>query len=438
MKFITNRRRRRQVNQNFLHTPTTNLLQLLIFHIQTTTSDLSCSNGSSTSTSDLCKHIDRCTNILTKLITTFCRDVHTCISPAPIDPTSMKRFYNGVTRTHTPSPAIFSSDTSTSKAATYLNSKKLDNSSTVLSKINGAFVDTSPRPSKTALMVSPGRFPPPPSLFICGMGELKNQTHCLICPYTRSRIPDIRLQDIIFTKVDTRPEEYKCLGTGVTSTVFEGRVVINNCFKSVAIKLFKEPFDNLEGISAEAGLLKMLETTGITPKLFGILQRTSEGNHPGIVQELVQNSITLYQLIVGQPHCITKQKWYNIAYQLAFGLKSINEKGILINDLKSDNILVNINTDECRLTFIDMGHASYMHGKRFPMTTEEAIIYNHLAPEIKHGEETSESSEVFALGWIFKNIPLQELSFISHKCLSSIPLLRPSVYDILNFVEEIM
>ncbi|CAG2210444.1 unnamed protein product [Mytilus edulis] len=151
----------------------------------------------------------------------------------------MKRFYNGVTRTHTPSPAIFSSDTSTSKAATYLNSKKLDNSSNALSKIDGAFVDTSPRPSKTALMVSPGRFSPPPSLFICGMGESKNQTHCLICPYTRSRIPDIRLQDIIFTKVDTRPEEYKCLGTGVTSAVFEGRVVINNCFKSVAIKLFK-------------------------------------------------------------------------------------------------------------------------------------------------------------------------------------------------------
>ncbi|CAG2245711.1 unnamed protein product [Mytilus edulis] len=203
------------------------------------------------------------------------------------------------------------------------------------------------------------------------------------------------------SKVDTKAEQYKCLGTGVTSAVFEGRVVINNCFKSVAVKLFKQPFDNLEGISTDAGFLKMLETTGITPKLFGILQRTSEGNHPGIVQELVQNSITLHQLIVGQPHFITKQKWYNIAYQLAFGLKSINEKGVLINDLNSDNVLVNINTDECRLTFIDMGHASFMHGKRFPMTTEEAIIYSHLAPEMKNGGETSESSEVFALGWMF-------------------------------------
>ncbi|XP_063443165.1 uncharacterized protein LOC134723500 [Mytilus trossulus] len=360
------------------------------------------------------------------------------MSPTPIDPTSMKRFSNGVTRAHTPSPVIFSSDTPISKAATYLTSKKLDNSSNVLSQIDGAFLDTSPRPSKTALIVSPGIFSPPPSLYICRMEESRKQTHYLVCPFTGSPIQDIRLQDIAFTKVGTRDDQYKCLGTGITSAVFEGRVVINNSFESVAVKLFKEPFDNLEGISAEAGLLKMLETTGITPKLFGILQRTAEGNHPGIVQELVQNSITLHQLIVGQSHFITKQKWYNIAYQLAFGLKSINEKGVLINDLKSDNILVNINSEDCRITFIDMGHASFMHGKRFPMTTEEASIYTHLAPEIASGEETSESSEIFALGWIFKSIPLKELSFISHKCLSKFPLLRPSVYDILNFVEEIM
>ncbi|CAC5377394.1 unnamed protein product [Mytilus coruscus] len=347
--------------------------------------------------------------------------------------------YNEVTTTHAPPPAVFSPDTLTPNAATYLTSKKLDNSGNALSKIDGAFVGTSPRPSKTALMVTPGNFSPASSLFICEMEESKKQTHCLVCPFTGSSLPEIILQDIIFTKVDTRAEEYKCLGTGVTSAVFEGQVVINNCgLKSVAVKLFKQPFDNLEGISAEAGLLKMLEPTGITPKLFGILQRTSEGNHPGIVQELIQSSVTLHQLIVGKPPFITKQKWYNIAYQLAFGLKSINEQGVLINDLKSDNVLVNISTDDCRLTFIDMGHASYMHGKRFPMTTEQASIYRHLAPEIANGQETSESSEVFALGVIFKDIPLEELSFISHKCLSKIPLLRPSVYDILNFVEEIM
>ncbi|CAC5425096.1 unnamed protein product [Mytilus coruscus] len=244
------------------------------------------------------------------------------------------------------------------------------------------------------------------------MEESKTQTHCLVCPFTGSRLPEIRVQDIIFTKVDTTSGVYKCLGTGVTAAVFEGQFVSPNCgLKYVAIKLLKQPFDNLEGISAEAGLLKMLEPTGITPKLFGILQRTSKGNPPGIVQELIQSSLTLHQLIVGTSPFINKQKWFNIAYQLAFGLQSINERGVLINDLKSDNILVNISTDDCRLTFIDMSHASFMRGKRFPMTTEQSLIYRHLAPEVANGEETSEASEVFALGVIFKDIPLEELSF---------------------------
>lgn len=73
----------------------------------------------------------------------------------------------------------------------------------------------------------------------------------------------------------------------------------------------------------------------------------------------------------------------------------MNESGVLINNL--DNILVNISRDGCRITFIDIGYASFMHGKRFPITTEQARIYRHLAPERANIVETSELSEVFEL-----------------------------------------
>ena len=74
---------------------------------------------------------------------------------------------------------------------------------------------------------------------------------------------------------------------------------------------------------------------------------------------------TLYDLIEGclaESVVLFTKHWLELCYQLAVSLQNMNDKGILHNDIKTDNILVDLKADDVRIYFIDFGQATFRSG----------------------------------------------------------------------------
>ena len=96
-------------------------------------------------------------------------------------------------------------------------------------------------------------------------------------------------------------------------------------------------------------MLMFLQDTGITPRLYGLRRRFDVNKQPSeycIIMEYFGDGRTLFN-VMSDKIPLRTDEWLDIVGQLVAGLRLIHRKGVLINDLKADNILVDLTKGEC-------------------------------------------------------------------------------------------
>lgn len=125
---------------------------------------------------------------------------------------------------------------------------------------------------------------------------------------------------------------YGCVYLGLLDGVVE-----------VAIKDFYES-SSWDLVIHEARMLMFLQDTGITPKFYGLRRRFDVSKQPSeycIIMEYFGDGRTLFN-VMSDKMVLAGDEWMDIVGQLVAGLRLIHRKNVLINDLKADNILIDL------------------------------------------------------------------------------------------------
>ncbi|XP_033747216.1 serine/threonine-protein kinase MST20-like [Pecten maximus] len=229
-------------------------------------------------------------------------------------------------------------------------------------------------------------------------------------------------------------QSFQLLGSGSSGSVF---LAMRNNTSQVAVKVYHAGYSlKLEKkIKNEARILSILQDTGFVPKLHGLL--IPHPLIPGklmLAQEFIGNGTTLWSILYGRdPNIVLNSaiKIY-IAYKLVCGLKAIHDKGVLVNDIKSDNVLVDTSTPIFQIRFIDFDKATFQGSLTYPIST---AIW--LAPEVRSGLPTTRQSDIYSLGYLISQLECPELRGIVFDCMRWIPNYRPSLNEILEFISPL-
>ena len=211
---------------------------------------------------------------------------------------------------------------------------------------------------------------------------------------------------------------------------------------SVAVKSIKRSSITKEAVIQEAALMMSLAHAGL-PHLFGICTKAKP------------------YLLVMQLHCLhqghhipctlkkcLKSDWCHrelsgndmarILYMIGDAVKYMHARGILHNDLKTNNIVLE-ERDGTGLSpvVIDFGKACLLeHGRTLNLNKTQRIEYltnfRHIAPEVVNGHsKESESSDVYGFGVIIHEVAevhndYSHYQMIADKCMARWEI-RPSI-----------
>jgi hypothetical protein len=251
------------------------------------------------------------------------------------------------------------------------------------------------------------------------------QLSTIVGDYEDDNPPILSTSSLLYES-DTNTGQLMSVGRGTFGEVYLARIVNTQSETSrVVVKEFDEKHTTLEETFAEAKTLWYLRDTGYVPWCFGLVQllgSTSDSiNSYGIVQDYVAEGRTLERFLWRRID-VTATEWIAISIQLAEGLAFFHKKDILVNDLKTNNVL--IATSPCRVTYIDFGLATFRSGRSYT-ATPSMDTFVHLAPEVRQGEETSTASDVYSLGWVLNQIEtfgeLDSIGTVTDMCMLDCP-----------------
>lgn len=224
------------------------------------------------------------------------------------------------------------------------------------------------------------------------------------------------------------------VGEGAFGTV---SLTTLGAIKQVVVKSFYDEHSTSEDILQESKLLYYLSDTGFVPQLFGVSY--GPDFRVSIVQEYCAQGVTLYDVLYGF-YNLPDGAWIKIIRQLAYGVKAIHWKGVLLNDLKEDNILVDCKSGNFEVKFIDFGLSTFKESRIYHVTPEERHMRAQLAPEVIHGQPTRPSSDIYSLGKILDNISYQcgvrGLRKIAEVCVGHVDS-RPSIENVIQMISDL-
>ena len=156
---------------------------------------------------------------------------------------------------------------------------------------------------------------------------------------------------------------------------------------------------------------------------------------------------TLYDLIescIAESLILFPKQWLQICYQMAIHLDKMHDKGVLHNDIKTENILVDFKPTDFKVYIIDFGQATFRKGGIWvpPEDFDEADgPDDNLAPEVCLGARSSPKSDIFSLGVMFA-----ELADEFCRCLEPLamdmceesPADRPTLEEVTERLEDLI
>ena len=121
----------------------------------------------------------------------------------------------------------------------------------------------------------------------------------------------------------------------------------------------------------------------------------------------------------------------------------MHDKGILHNNIKTDNILVEIRPNDVRIYFIDFCQATFRSGDilHFDDGDDSDDTDDYLAPEVRSGLQSSPKSDIYSLGVIFADIAdefCECLGQLADDMCEVQPAKRPTLEDVTETVEELI
>ncbi|XP_072177848.1 uncharacterized protein [Diadema setosum] len=203
----------------------------------------------------------------------------------------------------------------------------------------------------------------------------------------------------------------------------------------------------------EALVHHLLSDSPYFPRFLGTLDN---GNDLCLGVQFVGDSETGLSYPLLNPPPLSTKDGLHIAEDVVKGMMELHENGLLHNDMKSDNVLLERRGGRYRGVIIDFGMVSSMTSPLQMSGLPEAVKFaylqgdeaDYLAPEIVLDEEqTSVHSEIFSLGVILTDIAqvlddsrsptVQELSSLGMRCRIRNPESRPSLTTILKEISEL-
>ena len=209
-----------------------------------------------------------------------------------------------------------------------------------------------------------------------------------------------------------------CLGAGSFGEVHV--VSLEGVEKPVCVKVFTERSRETDhSILVEAAKLMALNGCDSTPWCYGVVGLTDCPGYKrlGIVMEFIGDPLTLRTMTLQDLLCTIEKRpgnlpepdWTTFAKTLATKLQRVHQRGIIINDLKEDNVMLRWCENTWDPVLIDVGQACYRDRRvRYgvlPCEVEKALQdYPQLAPELLEKDISCEKSDVYSLGRVLCRI----------------------------------
>lgn len=204
----------------------------------------------------------------------------------------------------------------------------------------------------------------------------------------------------------------------------------------------------------EAFMLQIASDTEYTPKYLGLVPFNLLGDRFqewAIVLEFIgsPNGPSPYDFrktlrqARSVPHSLQLLlEWIYTSAKIVHAVNQFHSMGILINDIKADNILLKPVGNGYHPIFVDFGLASIAEGITLALevndTNRARILkeYSHIAPEVLFGGETNTSSDIFSLGkalsLISDTFQIEPFTQVINRCTLWNVSERPSAAELID------
>ena len=204
-----------------------------------------------------------------------------------------------------------------------------------------------------------------------------------------------------------------CLGSGSMGMVFVGR--LKKTGKRVAIKVASDERCDVHFMIHEASLMTHLNDTQAAPFCHGLLAIESEDELPmaAIVMDIVGEGTTIAALdldkfFLANMNDLSKDQLKSIFIKIADKLEKVHEKGVMVNDIKEQNILVDGASLEPYL--IDFGSGRFgIYEYPIPdIVRQNKDEFTHIAPELLRRRnperEVSPWTDIYSYGKLISDM----------------------------------
>lgn len=238
----------------------------------------------------------------------------------------------------------------------------------------------------------------------------------------------------------------------VRSEKFLGCGTFGSCYLAhyrgylVSVKEFKVHAhmslgDVKKEVSHEARMINNLGDHPCLPLLFGVVTRTQPFRLITQFHGEKEKSVTISRAM--RKNELTKQSWLTILKNVIDGLEHVHKRGILHNDLKPNNIVLEKRHDKWNPVIIDFGKACFVSQPKPVMSLHEnkqekyRKRYPHIAPEIVSGKaRQSVFSDIFSFGKmalavldLLPTATAQSIKAAKRAC-SELPAERPTLKEL--------
>ena len=205
----------------------------------------------------------------------------------------------------------------------------------------------------------------------------------------------------------------------VRSQKFLGSRTFGSCYLGsyrgyvVAIKEYKTSAGSsknmLQEVCHEAKMIGHLGDHPCLPLLFGVITKAVPFRLVTQFHGEKEKSLTLSTAVRRKTE-LAKRSWLHILKRIIDGLSHTHKRGVLHNDLKANNIVLEKRETEWNPIIIDFGKARFMSDPKPPMSLREneqneyRTKYPHIAPEIVSGGAQSVMSDIFSYGKIASTV----------------------------------
>lgn len=166
----------------------------------------------------------------------------------------------------------------------------------------------------------------------------------------------------------------------------------------------------------EANALQRLQGSMFFPHLFGILDKS-------IVMEYIgDDNGTKTVFSARNENFLSQDQWMSICHMLIQAVVFMHTKGMLHNDIKSNNIMLKKSySGEFIPVVVDMGKVTLRKiPEVYRLSQRQRERYNrkypHLAYELRnsYGSKTSTATDIYSLGYLYKFISDSDNTFLNY------------------------